>query len=147
MSFLWERLSTLSIVKVARWRSKTLHPGYTNCNLDTLHKNPIAKYPFTKLNWVMLRFYDTVSSYQTLQSKYGMLPSSATQRRVVCIWTDVSEERIASNFRVKYQQSKKPECRRWLGNTQHIPEDGNNHKYRCDNLKSYRVNTLFSVVR
>jgi hypothetical protein len=44
-----------------------------------------------------------------------MLPPSATQRRVVRMWTDVLQKRITSFVRVEYQQSKKPACSRRLG--------------------------------
>jgi hypothetical protein len=43
------------------------------------------------------------------------LPSSAIQRRVVSMWTDVSEESITYTFRVENQPSKKPVCSRCLG--------------------------------
>jgi hypothetical protein len=58
------------------------------------------------------------------------------------MWTDVSEERITSIFKVENQPGKKLACCRWIGrNVGHIriarrciPEDGNNHNYRCDIL-------------
>jgi hypothetical protein len=61
-----------------------------------------------------------------------MLPPSGIWRRM---WTDVSEERIAS--RVENQASKKPAHSRWLG-LAYIPEDGNILNYSCENLKSYK---------
>jgi hypothetical protein len=91
----------------------------------------------------------------------GMLPSSEIQRRVIRMRKDVSEERITSIFRIKQQQSKKPEYSRWLGRIlflarlifdhkfegetsvhirttrRYIPEDGNIHNSRCENLISY----------
>jgi hypothetical protein len=41
-----------------------------------------------------------------------MLPSSGIHRRVVCMWTIVSEECITSIFRAENQLSKKPACSR-----------------------------------
>jgi hypothetical protein len=51
------------------------------------------------------------------------------------MWTDVSEERMTSIFRIENQPSKEPACSRWLEG--YIPEDSNIHNHRCKNLKSY----------
>jgi hypothetical protein len=50
-----------------------------------------------------------------------LLPPHGIYRRVVCMWTDVSEERITSIFRVENQPSKKPACIRWLGRLPQTP--------------------------
>jgi hypothetical protein len=53
-------------------------------------------------------------------------------------WTDVSEERIASIFRVEESASEEPAwacgCR---STRRHIPEDGILNSHRRENLKSY----------
>jgi hypothetical protein len=62
-------------------------------------------------------------------------------RRVDLLWTGVSEESIASIFRVEKSASEEPE---WAGGdtflrnvgshtiyTYHIPEDGIRHSHRC----------------
>jgi hypothetical protein len=36
------------------------------------------------------------------------MPFSGMWRRVVLVWTDVSEERIASNFRVEISANEEP---------------------------------------
>jgi hypothetical protein len=54
------------------------------------------------------------------------MSSSSMRRRVHLVCTDVSEERIASIFRVEISASEEP-------------GDGILHSYRCDNLKSYSV--------
>jgi hypothetical protein len=66
-------------------------------------------------------------------------------------WTDVSEERIASIFRVEESASEEPA---WAGNSRlssetsvhftvstrrHIQEDGILNSHRCVNLKAYKV--------
>jgi hypothetical protein len=70
------------------------------------------------------------------------------------VWTDVSEERIASIFRVEKSASEEPA---WAGGStlkmqairssetsvytrstrHHIPEDGILDSHRCENLNSY----------
>jgi hypothetical protein len=68
-------------------------------------------------------------------------------RRVGLVWTDVSEERVASIFRVKNSASEEPA---WAGGysemsvhiistRRHIPEDGILHSHRHENLKSYAI--------
>jgi hypothetical protein len=55
------------------------------------------------------------------------------------MWTDVSEERITSIFRVENEPSKKPACSRWLDSLpagRYTQENGNIYNYRCENLKS-----------
>jgi hypothetical protein len=79
------------------------------------------------------------------------MPSSGMWRHVDLVWTDVSEERIASTFRVEKSEREKPA---WAGgcglqmeairssetlvrtrSTQrHIPEDGILHSHRRENL-------------
>jgi hypothetical protein len=77
------------------------------------------------------------------------------------MWTDVSEERITSIFKVENQPSKKPSCSRWWWKIEvirssetsvHIqtarrytPEYGNIHNFSCENLKAF-IN-VFSVQR
>jgi hypothetical protein len=51
-----------------------------------------------------------------------MLPSSGIQRRVVCMGTDVSEERITSIFRVEEQAARK---QRAAATRRCITEDSN----------------------
>jgi hypothetical protein len=63
--------------------------------------------------------------------------------------TDVSEEIISSIFRPKIQQSKKSVCSRYTA--RHcIPEDGNIHNYRYENIKLcilyYIIVLQYSVV-
>jgi hypothetical protein len=53
-------------------------------------------------------------------------------RRVDLVWTDVSEERIASIFRVETSVNK-------ISTRRHIPEHGILHSHRRENLKSYTV--------
>jgi hypothetical protein len=68
-------------------------------------------------------------------------------RRVDVVWTDISEERIASNFRVEKSASEEPA---WTGGCRstrrHIPEDSILHSHRRENLKSYICN-LYTVVK
>jgi hypothetical protein len=88
---------------------------------------------------------------------FWRMPSSGVWRRVdVVDWTDVSEERIASIFRVEKSASEEPA---WAGSCsclkmeairssetsvqsttstqRHTPEDGILHSHRRENLKSY----------
>jgi hypothetical protein len=107
------------------------------------------------------------------------MPSSGMWRRVNLVnWTDVSEERVASIFRVEKSASEEPS---WAGSSsllppthsgssfadfsilkmgatrssetsvqftrstrRHIPEDGILHSHRCENLKSYTLDTRLS---
>jgi hypothetical protein len=68
-------------------------------------------------------------------------------------WTEVSEGRITSIFRVENQTNKKPECSRCLGRIRfsetsihirsswrYIPENANIHNYRWESLKSFKTN-------
>jgi hypothetical protein len=51
--------------------------------------------------------------------------------------TNVSEELIIPIFWVKKSAEQEPVCSRCLGlHGRYIPEDGNIHNYRCENLKS-----------
>jgi hypothetical protein len=59
--------------------------------------------------------------------------------RVDLVWTDVSEERIASIFRVEKSAGEEPA---WAGGCRHIPQDGILHSHRRENLKSYNVYIL-----
>jgi hypothetical protein len=77
-----------------------------------------------------------------------MLPYSGIYSRVVCMWTDVSEE-LTSIFRVEIQPNKKQleaggyvirssETSGHIRTIQrYITEDVNVYNYRCENLKSY----------
>jgi hypothetical protein len=65
-------------------------------------------------------------------------------RLVDLVWTDVSEERIASIFRVEKSASEEPA---WAGGCSHtrstrrqIPEDSILHSHRREHLKSYIIN-------
>jgi hypothetical protein len=78
------------------------------------------------------------------------------------VWTDVSEVRVASMFRVEKSASEEPawaSCSRLEAERssetsvhkrsarRHIPEDGILHNHRCENLKSYNftfTSSLFS---
>jgi hypothetical protein len=57
-------------------------------------------------------------------------------RLVDLVWTDVSEEGVASIFRVEKSASEEPA---WAGgySLRNIPEDGILHSHRRENLKSY----------
>jgi hypothetical protein len=76
---------------------------------------------------------------------YRRMPSSGMWRRVDLVWIDVSEERIASIFRVQKSVSEEPAwavgCSHQSVHTRstghHIPEDGILHSHRRENLKSY----------
>jgi hypothetical protein len=62
------------------------------------------------------------------------MPSSGVWRRVDMVdWTDVSEDRIASIYRVEKSASEDP-----AGAGSHPPEDGIIHSHRRENLKSYK---------
>jgi hypothetical protein len=63
-------------------------------------------------------------------------------RRVDLGWTNVSEERITSIFRVEKSASEEPA---WAGGCSHIPEDGILHSHHYENLKSYTADILFLV--
>jgi hypothetical protein len=55
--------------------------------------------------------------------------------------TDVSEEYIASIFRVeKIISARNQHGSRW----RYIPEDGTLHNHGCENLKSYKYTARFS---
>jgi hypothetical protein len=54
--------------------------------------------------------------------------------RVDLVWPDVTEERIASIFRVEKSANEEPA---W-STRRHIPEDGILHSHRRENLKSYK---------
>jgi hypothetical protein len=72
-------------------------------------------------------------------------------RRVDLVWTDVSEERIASVFRVEKPASDESA---WTGGSEtsvntisirrHIPEDGILDSHRRENLKSLHDLISFS---
>jgi hypothetical protein len=55
-------------------------------------------------------------------------------RRVDLMWTDVSEEHIASIFRVEKSANKEPA---WARCCSHVLEDGSLQSHRRENLKSY----------
>jgi hypothetical protein len=57
------------------------------------------------------------------------MPSSGMWRRVDLVWTDVSEERIASIFRVEKSAIEEPA---WAGGCRL-------HSHRRENLKSYII--------
>jgi hypothetical protein len=63
-------------------------------------------------------------------------------RRVHLVWTYVSEELIASIFRVEKSASEEAA---WAGGCSHIPEDGILHRHRRENLKSYNFGYIFDV--
>jgi hypothetical protein len=80
------------------------------------------------------------------------MPSSATWRRVDLLRTDISEERVASIFRVeKNTQNKRltlfslayfyPSEMSVLASSiqRNIPEAGSLHSHRRGNLKSYNI--------
>jgi hypothetical protein len=93
------------------------------------------------------------------------MPSSGMSRHVDLVWTDVSEECIAHIFRVeklareklaraggadfstlKMQAIRSSETSvhiRFI--RRHIPEDGNLHSYRRENLKSYKIVSIWSL--
>jgi hypothetical protein len=60
------------------------------------------------------------------------MPSSGMWRRLYLVWTDVSEELIASIFRVKTSVHTRSTRR-------HIPEDGILHSHRREKLESYKI--------
>jgi hypothetical protein len=67
------------------------------------------------------------------------MPTSGMCRRVDIVWTHVSEERIASIFKVEKSESEEPA---WAGGCRlqrHIPEDGILQSHRREILKSYKV--------
>jgi hypothetical protein len=57
------------------------------------------------------------------------------------MWTDVSEERISSTFRIENQPSKKTACSRCLTAQppRYIPEDDNIRNYSNENRESYNA--------
>jgi hypothetical protein len=58
-------------------------------------------------------------------------------RRVDLVWTYVSQERIASIFRVEKSVSEEPA---WAGGSRlPLSEDGILRSHRCENLKSYKI--------
>jgi hypothetical protein len=67
--------------------------------------------------------------------------SSGIWRRVVrWVSTDVSEEQIASIFRVEEIVSANQQASKWQQTTRrHIPEYNTLHNHRCENLKSYEI--------
>jgi hypothetical protein len=69
------------------------------------------------------------------------MPSSGVRRRVdVVDWTDVSEDRIVSIFRVEKFASEEPASVQSTRYTRrHTPEDGILHSHRRENLKSYNM--------
>jgi hypothetical protein len=72
------------------------------------------------------------------------MPSSGMWRSVYLVWTDVSEERISSIFRVEKSASEEPA---WAGGCKrstrrYNPEDGILHSHRRENLKSYKFNFI-----
>jgi hypothetical protein len=67
-------------------------------------------------------------------------------RRIDLVRADISEERIASIFRVEQSASEEPAwaggCRQSVhtrSTRRHIPEDGILHSHRRKNLKSYKA--------
>jgi hypothetical protein len=83
-----------------------------------------------------------------------MLPSSVIHNFAVCMWTDVSEERITFIFRFENHPSKKPDAGRTSETHVHlqttrpyIAEDGNIHNYRCENLLLLQSNQHFITIR
>jgi hypothetical protein len=61
-------------------------------------------------------------------------------RRVDLVnWTDVSEERIASIFKLEKSTSEEPAWAGGRSTRRHIPEDGILHSHRRENLKSYKA--------
>jgi hypothetical protein len=62
-------------------------------------------------------------------------------RRVDLGWTNVSEKRIASIFKVEKSVSEEPA---WVGGWSHIPEDGILYSHLRENLKSYMIICLIA---
>jgi hypothetical protein len=77
-------------------------------------------------------------------------PSSGVWRRVYVVdWTDVSEDRIASIFRVEKPARKQPAWTSYQSITstrRHTPEDGFLHSHRRENLKSYNMKTVLHLI-
>jgi hypothetical protein len=73
------------------------------------------------------------------------MPSSGMWRRVYLVWTDVSEERITSIFRVVNPRARNQreqvaaDSVRTRFTRRHIPENGILHTHRYENLKFYIV--------
>jgi hypothetical protein len=66
---------------------------------------------------------------------YWWMSSSGMCHRVDLVWTDVSEESVASIFREEKSASEEPA---WVGGRRcHSPDDGILHSHRCENLKSH----------
>jgi hypothetical protein len=51
--------------------------------------------------------------------------------------TDISEEHIASVFRVKEKAEQEMSVAFQRNTRRYIPEDSNLHDHRCENFKSY----------
>jgi hypothetical protein len=90
--------------------------------------------------------------YESSKPNYcWRVSSSGIWRRVVhCVSTDVSEEHIASIFRVEEIGSAKPASKQVASSSEtsfetqrtarhHISEDDTLYNHRCENLKSYKL--------
>ena len=90
---------------------------------------------------LLLAFLCTLTNKKEVRRKQ----SSGMWHRVDVVLTDVSEERIASIFRVE-GQIRKSELEKTVrtGTTTrcHIPEDCFFHSHRRENLKSYRKEVI-----
>jgi hypothetical protein len=96
--------------------------------------------------------HDGSSAHFDNQITAWRIPSSWMWHRVDLMWTDVSEEHIASILRVEKSASEEPA---WAGGCilsqrryvplrtrstlRHIPEDNILHSHLHENLKSYRI--------
>jgi hypothetical protein len=65
-------------------------------------------------------------------------------RRVGLVRTEMSEERVASIFRVERNPRAKKSVRPLR---RHIPEDGILHSHRFENFKSYKLIFIETVAR
>jgi hypothetical protein len=102
---------------------------------------------------MILAAYRVADSFSSEHNSSWRMPSSGMRGRIDLVWTDVSEEGIASIFRVEKSAIEKPA---WAGGSRrpsetsvhrrsirrHIPGDSNLHRHRRENLKSYII-TLF----
>jgi hypothetical protein len=114
------------------------------CWQQVLNRWNFTSMSFLRFEGMVLRhrwsFTPTFQTRHVKKTTLRRISSSGTWRRVGLVWTDVSEERIASIFRVEKSASKEPA---WAGGCR--LSHGIFHSHRRETLKSYKLTLRLSL--